>query len=493
MFKGYRGIIYGGLCLIIILIGSYKVTISKPIVLNDVHSQLNQTIVQSLHQPKSEADVINLVKRAIKQNVAISISGTKHAMGGQQFGDNTMHINMLNMNDVIAFDQQTGIITVESGITWGSLIPYIIQQQKGSNIQWGITQKQTGADEITIGGSLAANAHGRGLTLQPIIQDIVSFRMINGNGEALIVSRSENPDLFKLAIGGYGLFGVITSVDIQLSTRQQLQRSVEVVELSALSQLFEDRVNDGYLYGDFQFNINQKSSDFLTVGIFSSYRPVAPLQSMPKPKQRLSKAKWEQLLVLTVSDKQKAYEMYRDYYKSTDGQYYWSDTHQLSVYNPDYMDVIHDALPQYNNHSLMISELYVPLNQLESFMMSVKTLAKDTKMNIAYGTVRLIKQDTESVLAWANQDYACVIFNLMVDHSAAGIATAKQQFQALIDQALKRNGSFFLTYHRWATQSQVLTAYPQFPEFLNQKLKHDPNERFQSNWYRHYKQMLFSN
>ena len=83
MFKGYRGIIYGGLCLIIILIGSYKVTISKPIVLNDVHSQLNQTIVQSLHQPKSEADVINLVKRAIKQNVAISISGTKHAMGGQ--------------------------------------------------------------------------------------------------------------------------------------------------------------------------------------------------------------------------------------------------------------------------------------------------------------------------------------------------------------------------------------------------------------------------
>ena len=148
---------------------------------------------------------------------------------------------------------------------------------------------------------------------------------------------------------------------------------------------------------------------------------------------------------------------------------------------------------RYPNTKSASFELYVPLNQLESFMMSVKTLAKDTKMNIAYGTVRLIKQDTESVLAWANQDYACVIFNLMVDHSAAGIATAKQQFQALIDQALKRNGSFFLTYHRWATQSQVLTAYPQFPEFLNQKLKHDPNERFQSNWYRHYKQMLFSN
>ena len=45
-------------------------------------------------------------------------------------------------------------------------------------------------------------------------------------------------------------------------------------------------------------------------------------------------------------------------------------------------------------------------------------------------------------------------------------------------------------YHRWATRQQIKTCYPQFPEFLRMKRKYDPAERFQSNWYRHYKEMF---
>ncbi len=33
-------------------------------------------------------------------------------------------------------------------------------------------------------------------------------------------------------------------------------------------------------------------------------------------------------------------------------------------------------------------------------------------------------------------------------------------------------------------------CYPQFPEFLRLKKKCDPEEQFQSNWYRHYKEMF---
>ena len=51
-------------------------------------------------------------------------------------------------------------------------------------------------------------------------------------------------------------------------------------------------------------------------------------------------------------------------------------------------------------------------------------------------------------------------------------------------------GSYYLTYHRWATRKQVETCYPQFPEFLRLKRRHDPEERFQSDWYRHYKAMF---
>jgi hypothetical protein len=36
----------------------------------------------------------------------------------------------------------------------------------------------------------------------------------------------------------------------------------------------------------------------------------------------------------------------------------------------------------------------------------------------------------------------------------------------------------------------VQACYPQFAEFLSWKKKYDPSERFQSDWYRHYKTMM---
>jgi len=33
-------------------------------------------------------------------------------------------------------------------------------------------------------------------------------------------------------------------------------------------------------------------------------------------------------------------------------------------------------------------------------------------------------------------------------------------------------------------------AYPPFAEFLSRKLQHDPQERFQSDWWRHYRMMF---
>jgi FAD/FMN-containing dehydrogenase len=101
-----------------------------------------------------------------------------------------------------------------------------------------------------------------------------------------------------------------------------------------------------------------------------------------------------------------------------------------------------------------------------------------------YGTVRLVERDAESVLAWAREPWACVVVNLHVEHTPTEIDNAASAFRRLIDLALERGGSFYLTYHRWATRRQLLTAYPQLPTFLDAKLEHDPGELFQSDWYR---------
>jgi len=70
---------------------------------------------------------------------------------------------------------------------------------------------------------------------------------------------------------------------------------------------------------------------------------------------------------------------------------------------------------------------------------------------------------------------------------------SRSDFQLLIDLALNYDGSYFLTYHRWATRDQLLRAYPQFPKFLELKPKYDPQEIFQSDWYRFYKEMFRNN
>ncbi len=54
----------------------------------------------------------------------------------------------------------------------------------------------------------------------------------------------------------------------------------------------------------------------------------------------------------------------------------------------------------------------------------------------------------------------------------------------------KRGGSYFLTYHRWAFPRQLEACYPQIREFFAQKRDQDPDELFQSDWYRHYRDAL---
>ena len=55
---------------------------------------------------------------------------------------------------------------------------------------------------------------------------------------------------------------------------------------------------------------------------------------------------------------------------------------------------------------------------------------------------------------------------------------------------IRRRGSYFLTYHKHATREQVEACHPKFREFLDRKKELDPEERFQSDWYRHHARLF---
>ncbi|MEA2239861.1 MAG: hypothetical protein QOC81_4585 [Thermoanaerobaculia bacterium] len=458
---------------------------SELLLLNDIHSQLNETRVKRVIAVGSQQGVQDAVREAARNGNAISISGGRHSMGGQQFGAGTVHLDMRPFNRIIALDADRGVAEVEAGIQWPELMRGLELMQEGSDPSWGIVQKQTGADRLTIGGALASNVHGRGLIWPPMINDVEAFTLIDHAGEARRCSREENRELFSLAIGGYGLFGVITSVALRLRPRTRVQRIVEIRSIDGIVESIDQRITDGYLYGDFQFSIDETSPGFLRDGVFACYRPT----DLPCGSAReLGVGDWEELIALAHFDRRRVYDVYTSYYQSTSGQIYPSDTHQSGVYIDDYHHAI-DARTG-TRASEIITEIYVPRTRLIDFMDEARADFITHSIPIIYGTIRMIEKDAESFLAWAKEPYACIIFNLHVEHTPEELRSSADAFRRLIDMAIARGGSYYLTYHRFARRDQVERCYPQFAEFLDRKRHYDPEERFQSDWYRHYRDMF---
>ncbi len=441
-------------------------------------------------QADSTQSIAAALEEARRSRKTISIAGGRHAMGGQQFGEGTLLLDMRGLNRVLNFDRQRGVVEVESGIEWPELIGYLNTNQTNDSRQWGIIQKQTGADRLSVGGALAANAHGRALAQKPIIDNVESFTLMDATGKLLACDRQQNRELFRLAIGGYGLFGNVTSVRLRLWARRKVQRVVEIRDLADIPSGFEQRIRDGYLYGDFQFATDSNRKSFLHRGVFSCYRPMPPETPLTDKPIRFHPEDWARLTYYTHKYKRRAFDFYSKRYLETSGQVYWSDSQLSAAYVDNYHEELDRKLHAKVKATEMITEVYVPRDSLIAFMDDAQAALREQKANVIYGTVRLIEKDEESFLPWAKDRYACVIFNLHVTHDPKGLDDAQRAFRTLIDLALRGGGSYYLTYHRWATREQVERCYPQFREFLNLKLKYDPDEIFQSEWYRHYRKMF---
>src|SRR2546425_9728559 len=193
---------------------------------NDVHSQLNRSRVRELRRPRTSDELAEIVHSASRKGLPISVSGCRHSMGGQQFATDSICIDARSLDRVISFDQERGLIEAEAGIQWPKLIRTYLHAQADKAKQWGIAQKQTGADTFTLGGSLSSNVHGRGLAMKPLISNIESFTLINADGKPIRCSRDENAELFRLAIGGGGVFCFFCTASARAGSPPKIWRVV---------------------------------------------------------------------------------------------------------------------------------------------------------------------------------------------------------------------------------------------------------------------------
>jgi FAD/FMN-containing dehydrogenase len=126
------------------------------VTVNDVHAQLNESSVSDVIAVDGLEAIQEAILRSAGERTSVAVAGGRHAMGGQQFCSNGLLVDTRGMNRVLGFDPERGTLDVEAGIQWPEVIGYLAQTQAGREPQWGIAQKQTGADRLSIGGALAA-------------------------------------------------------------------------------------------------------------------------------------------------------------------------------------------------------------------------------------------------------------------------------------------------------------------------------------------------
>ncbi|WP_432447925.1 FAD-binding protein [Aliiroseovarius marinus] len=150
--------------------------------------------------------------RSLKAIVADSPApaiGNRRSYGDAPLNDEGRAIDMTRMNRIIAFDAETGVVTVEAGITIGELAHIFAPQG------W-FPAVMPGTGFATVGGCIAQDVHGKNHHNEGSFgQHVLSVTLLNGD-KRTVATPGRNAGLFRATMGGIGQTGVIAEAKLQL-------------------------------------------------------------------------------------------------------------------------------------------------------------------------------------------------------------------------------------------------------------------------------------
>ena len=198
---------------------------------NDV-TQLNPINVFAIATPHSTLELQQALQNT---RLPISIGGGHFSMGGQTASPGSLHLDLRQMNKVLAFDAQAKTIKVQAGIRWCDIQRYIDPHGLAVKIM------QTYAN-FTVGGALSVNAHGRYMGLGPVVLSVRNILLVLADGSIHTASATQNQELFFAAIGGYGAIGIISEIELDLVDNVPVRRERVKMKLTDYARWFVDEV-----------------------------------------------------------------------------------------------------------------------------------------------------------------------------------------------------------------------------------------------------------
>jgi FAD/FMN-containing dehydrogenase len=139
------------------------------------------------------------------------------------------------------------------------------------------------------------------------------------------------------------------------------------------------------------------------------------------------------------------------------------------------------------NTVYILHEYFVPQGKLWDFVKSARPIIQAAKANLLNVTVRDVRQDQRSTLAYARQDVFGLVMTFVQQKTPAGEAQMQDLTRHLIDVALGSGGTFYLPYRPHATLEQFRRAYPTWSIAMQAKTQYDPDNLFRNTFYDSYR------
>jgi FAD/FMN-containing dehydrogenase len=433
-------------------------------------SQLERTEVADIEQPATTEAVRAVLTRSARP---VSIGGGRYSMGGQIVFPGSLHLDMRGLRRLVRLDVANRRVRVQAGMRWRDLQTLIDPH----DLSIAVMQSYS---NFTVGGSVSVNCHGRYVGKGPIAHSLRALQLVTAEGEVLELDRDTRPELFHAVVGGYGGLGVVTEVELDLTTNSRIARAAEFVALDDYPQWFRENIasaEDAVLH-----NADLAPPQFDRPLAITWRRTDAPLTVAERLVPENRDYGRDQTLIWAASELPFGDEVRES--KMTRRQI---DEHPVVWRNRE-ASLDTDALePRTRRFSTyLLQEYFVPATQFRSFASELRKILRDFEVNALNVSIRHSPPDPQTLLHWATDEvFSFVLYYKQRTHRRAD-ADAARWTQRLIDAALAHGGRYYLPYRLHAAPEQFLRAYPEAEAFANLKAKIDPNNRFRNKLWERY-------
>ncbi|HEY7075871.1 MAG TPA: D-arabinono-1,4-lactone oxidase [Solirubrobacteraceae bacterium] len=161
-------------------------------------------------RPESEDELVRVVAGAARQGLKVRAAGSGHSFTDAACTDGLL-VRTDGLRRLISADRETGLVTVEAGMTLHELGPLLAREGLGLENQGDI-------DVQTVAGALATATHGTGARFGNLSTRVAGMRLVTASGDVVEANGGDDLLAARVSVGALGIASQVTLQCVPLYT-----------------------------------------------------------------------------------------------------------------------------------------------------------------------------------------------------------------------------------------------------------------------------------